>query len=34
MAARLTGWKIDIKAQAVAAEFQNDNQDEEEVERV
>ena len=34
MAARLTGWKIDIKAQAVVAEFQNDNQDEEEVERV
>jgi N utilization substance protein A len=34
MAARLTGWKIDIKAQAVVAEFQDDNQDEEEVERV
>ncbi|MEB3314588.1 MAG: transcription termination factor NusA [Candidatus Melainabacteria bacterium] len=34
MAARLTGWKIDIKDQAVVAEFQNDNQDEEEVERV
>jgi N utilization substance protein A len=35
MAARLTGWKIDIKAQAVSTtEFQSDNQDEEEVERV
>ncbi|MFM7458010.1 MAG: transcription termination factor NusA [bacterium] len=34
MAARLTGWKIDIKAQAAASEFQNDSQDEEEVERV
>jgi hypothetical protein len=33
MAARLTGWKIDIKAQAVL-ELQNDSQDEEEVERV
>ena len=33
MAARLTGWKIDIKAQAIA-EFQSDSRDEEEVERV